>query len=114
MVLSGGYHDLPMSDNGILSQKNSNSLMDLLDNLTLVLLRHPSTECKSEYKLSKCNFVDFTAKEVDYKYPTILANSFLRTKRLDPLVTLSKAFTLVVIFYSYLGVNKNNFLVTSN
>lgn len=44
---SGGYHERPTSLRGRCSQKYYNSLLDLLESLTLTLEDQPSTECKS-------------------------------------------------------------------
>jgi hypothetical protein len=64
---SGGYHDLPVNFSSIFSQKCLSSLIDLLLNLTLILLFQPGTLFKSAYNVIKWYLALGIASEVDYK-----------------------------------------------
>jgi hypothetical protein len=66
-LLSGGYHDLPVNFSSIFSQKYLSSLIDLLHNLTLILLFQPGIVFKSTYNIIKWYLALGIASEVDYK-----------------------------------------------
>ena len=66
-LLSGGYHDIPVNLSFIFSQKYLSSLIDLLHNLTLILLFQPGVVFKSVYNVIKWYLALGISSEVYYK-----------------------------------------------